>query len=119
MLLLAYLLTLNAEWNGARILIRSIARDEDEREKQLAALSDLIPETRIHAETEIILKPAEQSITEIIHTHSREADLVLLGLMQPEPGTESEYADRLTEMVKGLKTTIFVRNAGRFAGHLI
>jgi hypothetical protein len=40
-------------------------------------------------------------------------------LKDPEPGTEAEYAQRLIEMVEGLNTTIFVHNAGEFAGHLI
>jgi len=119
MLLLAYLLTLNAEWKGARIFVRSIARDEEERNSQLAALADLIPETRIGAESEVILKPEGQSITEVIHSHSRSADVVLLGLMEPGPGAEAEYAERLTQMVGGLNTTIFVRSAGQFAGKLI
>jgi amino acid transporter len=119
MLLLAYLLTLNHEWNDAKIVIRSIARNETEQSSQRAALANLIPEARIHAETEIILKPDDKSITEIIHAHSRGAEVVLLGLMEPPPGAESEYADRLTEMVRGLRTAIFVRNAGQFAGDLI
>jgi len=45
--------------------------------------------------------------------------LTILGLMEPEPGAESEYADRLNNMVEGLKTTIFVRSAGKFAGRLV
>jgi len=119
MLLLAYLLTLNTEWKDAKILVRSIARDEEERKSQLAALDDLIPETRIQAESEVILKPADQSIAEVMHAHSQGADVVFLGLMEPEPGAEAEYAERLSKMVSGFKTTIFVRSAGQFAGHLI
>ena len=119
MLLLAYLLTLNSEWRDAKILVHSIARDEEEQTNQLAALADLIPETRINAESKVILKPSDQTIAEVIHDNSRNADVVILGLMEPEPGAESDYADRLTNMVEGLKTTIFVRSAGKFAGRLV
>jgi amino acid transporter len=119
MLLLAYLLTLNRDWRDARIIVRSIARGEEERESQLAALSELIPETRIQAESEVILASANRSITDVIEEHSRGSDVVFLGLMEPEPGAEVEYAERLTKMVEGLNTTIFVRSAGYFAGRLI
>ncbi|MCP4653783.1 MAG: hypothetical protein GY856_00040, partial [bacterium] len=53
------------------------------------------------------------------HTHSRRSDVVFFGLREPEPGTEKEYAERLITLASGLNTTIFVRNAGEFAGNLI
>lgn len=119
MLLLAYLLNLNAEWSDARILVRSIATSEDEKSKQTAALADLIPETRISARTDVILKPADQTIADVVHTYSRGADIVFLGLREPEPGAEEVYAEQLRKLADGLNTTIFVRNASRFAGSLI
>ena len=65
--------------------MRSIARDEEERQLQLDGLAKLLPETRIGAETEVIVKPADQSITEILHQTSASADVVFLGLQEPEP----------------------------------
>jgi len=119
MLLLAYLLNLNAEWRDATIWVRSIVDTEDEKTKMEANLDALIPEARIHAETEIIVRPKDQSVTQILHTYSRHSDVVLLGLKVPERGDEDEYADRLIEIAEGLNTTIFVRNASPFAGNLI
>jgi len=119
MLLLAYLLRLNADWSDAKLTVRSVARSDAERESQIAGLAALMPETRIHAETEVILTSKDQDIAELIHRHSRDADVVLLGLMEPEEGTESEYAARLQHLAEGLNTTILVRNAGDFAGSLI
>ncbi len=60
MLLLAYLLRLNPEWQGARLFVRSVARDEKERQLQLDGLAKLLPEARIGAETEVIVKPSER-----------------------------------------------------------
>jgi len=54
-----------------------------------------------------------------MHIHSRGAAIVFLGLREPEPGTEDEYAARLRGLAEGFNTTIFVRNAGEFAGHLV
>jgi hypothetical protein len=119
MLLLAYLLRLNPEWSDARLTVRSVARSDAERDSQIEGLAALLPETRIHAETEVILTSPDQDIAELIHRHSSSADVVLLGLMEPEEGTEDEYAARLRHLAEGLNTTIFVRNAGDFAGSLI
>jgi len=119
MLLLAYLLRLNPEWRNSRITVRSVARDEEERELQLDGLAKLLPQTRIGADTEVLVKPEELSITEILHRISADADIVFLGLQEPEHGGESAYADRIIELAEGLNTCIFVRSAGEFAGRLI
>jgi amino acid transporter len=119
MLLLTHLLTLNPEWRDARVLIRSIARSEDEQKNQTGALEALLAEVRIEADTEIIMKPEGQTIADVIRARSATADVVFLGLQDPEAGTESEYVQRMEEVVSDLRTTVFVRNAGEFAGKLI
>ncbi len=119
MLLLAYLLNLNTEWKKAKIVIRSIVDNEEDRELLSNSLDDLLQETRIRAKPEIIVRPPESTITGIMHSYSSKADVVFLGLKVPEPGTESEYAQRLIKQTEGFKTTILVRNAGEFAGDLI
>ena len=119
MLLLAHLLQLNPEWRNSKIFVRSVARDEDERLLQLEGLAKLLPEARIGAETEVLVKPDELSITEILHRISADADVVFLGLKEPKHGGESAYADRIIELAEGLNTCIFVRSAGEFAGRLV
>jgi hypothetical protein len=119
MLLLAYLLRLNPGWRDARICVRSVAHDDEERRLQLEGLARLLPETRIGAESEVIVKPAGRSTTEILHRTSARADVVFLGLQEPEPGEEAAYADRIIELAGGLNTCIFVRSAGAFAGRLV
>ncbi len=119
MLLLAYLLRLNPGWRGARICVRSVARDEEERRQQLEGLGKLLPETRIGAETEVIVNPADRSITSVLHEISANADVVFLGLQEPEEGGEAGYADRIIELASGLNTCIFVRSGGEFAGRLV
>ena len=119
MLMLAYLLSLNLEWSDARIVIRSIARSEDEKSLQTEGLQTLLREIRIRAETEIITKPQNETIADVIHRSSADADLVFLGLQDPKAGEEAEYAKRLEKLAEGLNTTVFVRNAGEFAGRLI
>jgi hypothetical protein len=119
MLLLAHLLQLNPEWSDARIIIRSIARSEEEREFQDQGLKAMLKEVRIEADTDVIKLPKSRSIAETIRTHSAGATIVFLGMQDPPPGTAVEYARRLEELSSGLPTTVFVRNAGQFAGKLI
>ena len=119
MLLLAYLLNLNPDWSDAKIIVRSIVESEQERAIVVDSLSELIPETRIQAESDVIIKPAESTVFEIMQECSKEADIVFLGLMVPQPGDESKYARQMSDLARRFKTTIFVLNAGEFAGRLI
>jgi hypothetical protein len=119
MLLLAHLLKLNPEWSDSQIIVRSIARSEKEREFQGEGLRAMLEEVRIEADTEVIKQPESQSIAETIRTHSAGASIVFLGMQHPEPGAEADYARRLDELSSSLCTTVFVHNAGRFAGKLI
>jgi len=120
MLLLAHLLRLNPEWTDARLTLRSIARSKAERDSQNTGLDELLSETRIEADTEVIYEPdPDRDVAEILHERSAQADMVFLGLMMPSFGEELRYAERLDQLAGGFKTTIFVRNAGRFAGDLL
>jgi hypothetical protein len=62
---------------------------------------------------------AERDVADIMHERSARADVVFLGLMMPPYGDETRYAERLEQLTAGFRTTIFVRNAGRFAGDLL
>ena len=55
----------------------------------------------------------------MIRRCSATADLVFLGLQDPKLGGEEAYADRMESLASGLNTTVFVRNAGKFAGKLV
>jgi amino acid transporter len=120
MLLLAHLLRLNPEWTDARLTVRSIARSTAERDSQRTGLAELLAETRIEADTEVLYEPdPDRDVADIMHGRSGQADAVFLGLMMPPYGDETRYADRLDQLASGFRTTIFVRNAGRFAGDLL
>lgn len=119
MLLLAYLLSLNPEWRGSKITVRSIVANEEERDTTAASLNALVPSIRIKVDTEVIIKPPDMTVVQVMHAYSRSSDIVFLGLKDPEYGSLSQYAQQLVDIVKGFNTTIFVQNAGEFAGHLI
>jgi amino acid transporter len=119
MLLLAYLLTLNPLWRGARITVRSIVSSRESLHDMKISLTGLIESTRIKADTDVILKPDDKPIVDIMRETSRDADVVMIGLSVPEPDEIEDYARRLLEIVEGMPTTVFVRNSGPFGGQLL
>jgi len=119
MLLLAHLISLNNEWKNVTVVIHTIILIEEDKDFMKSILENMINEVRINAEPNVIVKPKEATITQMIYENSREADLVFIGLKIPDEGDEKNYIRRLDELSKGLKTTIFVRNGEKFAGELI
>ncbi|MDY0262572.1 hypothetical protein [Syntrophotalea acetylenica] len=119
MLLLAYLLSRNPEWRNARIQIMTIASNQMIKQQTETMLAKLIPEIRIEAEVEVMAKPEDTSVVELIHARSASADLVILGLGMPAEGQEEGYAERLTELAAGLRSFFFVHNGSLFIGELI
>ncbi len=119
MVLLAHLLSLNAEWRRASVTIKSIASSAESAERSREALDRMITAARINAAHEVILKPEDVTVSAVIHAESGQADVVLLGLSDPAPGEEETYAERLARLVEGLPTVLLVRNAGSFRGQLL
>ncbi len=119
LVLFAHLISLNPEWRDARIYIKSIATSRMMLDRNRALLDRLIRSARIRADTDVMLRPADVSVTNLICAESQGADVVLMGLRTVEPGEEEAYARRLAEFVEGLPTVLFVRSAGEFRGRLL
>jgi len=119
MLLLAHLLRLNPHWRGAEITVRTIVLSEAERRNMARGLDELIHLVRIRARRDVIIKPENKSVVEIMRETSRGADVVFLGLPAPEAGEEDEAARGLLEMVDKLPTAVLVRNSGPLRGRLL
>ncbi len=119
MLLLAYLLSGNVEWRNARIRILSVASNQMAKEQTERFLAKLMPEIRIAAEIEVMIKPEGMSVVEMIHAESADVDLVILGLALPEAGREEIYAARIAELAEGLPSFFFVHNGSLFIGELV
>lgn len=119
LVLFAHLLAQNPRWRNTRIVINSIATNEMTYTRNKDLLESMIRAARIDAEVNVILKPSDRDVQEIIWEQSEPADVVLLGLRSNKPGEEVEYAERMSELVSGLPSVIFVRNAGIFRGQLL
>jgi hypothetical protein len=119
LVLFAHLLSLNPAWRDAEIQINSIATNQMIYEQNRHLLLTLTEAARIDATINVILKPEDVTVQEVIHEGSAHADVVLLGLRGNEPGEERDYADRMDSMLEGLSTVLFIRNAGEFRGQLL
>ena len=113
------LLLLHAEWEGSTITVKSIATSEHIKESLEENLAQLIPRTRIPASSKVIPKTEDRTVKDIMQEESREAEVVLMGLTEPELGEEMKYAERLQEMVEDFPSVVLVRNSGWFVGGLV
>jgi potassium/chloride transporter 4/5/6 len=119
MLLLAFLLKCNPEWQDAKVEVMSIASSEMMKTQTETYLNQLIPDIRIDASPHVIIKPKELSVSEVIQRESANAEVVFLGLATPKPGEEAEYAKRLEALAGDLPVVFFVKNASMFIGELL
>ena len=119
MLLLGYLLSRNSEWLGAQLVVSSLASSELMRERTQNHLDELLPELRINARTDVLMKPDDMTVREMIFAQGQTADVTFLGLPVPEVGGETEAAQRMSAMAEGLSTVFFVNNSSPFGGELV
>lgn len=119
LVLFAHLLSLDPGWRDATINIKSIATTEMMAERTVRSLDEMIRAARIGAQFEVIRKPENETILEIIHSRSKDADVVFLGLKEIDTGEAEDYVERLLQLMSGLRTVLFVRNAGQFRGQLL
>ena len=119
LLLFAYLITANSSWRSAQIRVKAIATSAMSHEQIETGLGQLLERTRIHATTTVFGRPQAETVQDVIHRESRQADVVFLGLQTPKPGGEVEQAERIAALVEPLPTVIMVHAAGPFAGRLL
>ena len=110
MLLCAYLLKLNPEWGKAEITVRSVVRDQAQKEQFETEISALLPAARIEAHLEILIKQEGEPFVSVLHERSRDADIVFMGLPIPEVGAEPALVQQINSFSSGLKNVIYVRN---------
>lgn len=119
MLLFAYLLSKNTEWSAAQICVHSIASSDMMLKQTEQTLTRMLAASRISARTRITLKADGETVQEIISKESKDADIVFMGLRQPDPGEEAAYVDRLIDLAGNLPTVVLVHNACPYAGQLL
>jgi Solute carrier family 12 len=110
MMLIVHLLTLNQEWSDASVRLLRHIQDEAGRDPATEALKHLLDAARVAGEATVIV--SEDDFAEVLHRHSKDASVVLLGFNVPEISASSEFQRRFDALLEGLPTTLMVCSSG-------
>jgi amino acid transporter len=110
MVLMAHLLTLNWEWSGAKIRLLRLIQEETGRWPATQALRELVDAARVTAEVEVLV--SEAPFPEVLHRHSADASVVLLGFNVPEESNALVFQNYFEEALSGLPTALLVCSSG-------
>ena len=106
MMILAYLVSTSLEWRGASIHVKMVVPTEVAAETARSNLAAIIDETRTGAVPQVHVADGRPFHT-ILHESSADADLILLGLAQPDEDYV-QYIDRVLERTSDLPSTLLV-----------
>ncbi len=111
MALLAYLMTLDDAWSGARIRIMRIVRSDREEQDAIEELGELVQNARMNARVQVIR--SDRSPLELIAERSGpKADLVLLGMVASSGEDFRKYLEVMDPVLERLPTTVLVASNG-------
>ena len=113
MLLLAYLLRTDINWRNARIYLKLVVPDNTAAAAAEDNLKEYIDKLRIDVTPQVLISQG-RPFGDILRQHSRNADLVFLGMATPKENY-MEYYEGLQAKVIDLPSTIFVLAAPDFA----
>ncbi|MGP0129242.1 MAG: Na-K-Cl cotransporter [cyanobacterium endosymbiont of Rhopalodia musculus] len=112
MLILAYLLRSNPNWQNAEICLKLVVTDETGVQAAQANLDNLAKHLRIGALSEVILADGRTFAT-ILKKSSMGVDLIFLGMASPGEMFMQSY-EKLQNWTENLPTSIFVLAAPGF-----
>ena len=110
MILIAHLLTLNWEWSEAEVRLLRLIQDEAGRQPATQALNELVDDARLDAEVQVLV--SEDPFIEVLHRHSEDASVVLLGFRVPDESDAEAFKNNFEQMLCGLPTTLLVCSSG-------
>lgn len=91
MLTIAHQMCGSGAWKNARVVLKRLIKDEDEREEMESHLKEFVGEQRLRMDIEIKCMEGRNAF-ELIHESSGDADLVLMGFKPLDPeATEEDY----------------------------
>lgn len=106
MMILAFLLSTSLYWSRATVVVKMVVTNDGAAEGANSNLQSILKRSRIKAEAEIVVSEG-RPFDEILLESSRNADLVLLGLAEPDDDFVPYY-ENLQRRVRDLPTTLFV-----------
>ncbi|WP_138430831.1 amino acid permease [Fodinibius saliphilus] len=109
MMILAYLLQSSRKWWDAKVNIKMVVEGEKGAEDAQRNLTRIMNKIRIDANAEVLLSNGK-SFDDILHESSEGADLILMGLAEPNEMENDfkQYYENLHDRLSGLPTTVMV-----------
>lgn len=106
MMILAYLLQSSRQWWDAKVRIKMVVGNEAAAESAEKNLREIITKIRIDADAKVLVSNG-RSFNEILHESSVDADLVFLGMAEPDENFPAYYKE-VQKRLKNLPTVVMV-----------
>jgi amino acid transporter len=106
MILLGHLITKSPQWHGAEVTLKFVASDQRAAEEATKNLDSMISEMRIDVKKEIISSDGRK-FHDILSESSSRADLVFLGLKEPDDDY-AHYLENFFDQISDLPATVLV-----------
>ena len=106
LLILGHLLKRSRAWRDTNVTVKMMVNDTIAAQDAKRNLSAIIGKLRIEAKLEMIVSSG-RTFEEVLHSSSKDADLVLLGLAKPD-GNFMEYYKKMQLLISPLPTTAMV-----------
>lgn len=110
MIMLAYLISQSDEWENTSIRVIRLVANAENKEADLKQIQETALEARIEVTPTVIV--SEREFSEVVSETSRESNLVIMGLVLPEEGSETEHHNDIEKQLLHLPTTLLVKSAG-------
>ncbi len=107
MLVLAYLLRTNVEWEDAEVRLKLAVKTDEAAAKAREEMGALLADLRLGEISLDIPVVGTSSFAEVLRSASADADIIFLGMAAPDENFRASY-DRLQELSEGLPSTVFV-----------
>ncbi|MCG2589457.1 hypothetical protein [Rhodohalobacter sulfatireducens] len=110
MLILAYMLKLNKEWEKAEINIHAVVNNSIEGDNLYKGIRESLDEDRIKASVDILINKKGRRFPDLLKEKSDGADIVFLGLKETEKGKERQHIAKIKELAEIGKVVVFAEN---------
>lgn len=109
MITLAHLLMASERWANARVVLKRVVEEENDRPEIEKYLGAFMKDMRLDIEFELLPREGRRPV-EMIHDSSKGASMVLMGLRHPDPGETLEtyhtYYQHIVSATSGLPVVL-------------
>ncbi len=106
---------LSENWKNARIRILMINPINEDKEKLIIDVEDILESVRMDAEIKVINNQIEKRpVNELIEVESSNSDIVFLGIPDIREGGEQDYVNQVNHLCENVGTVVLVKASSYF-----